>query len=105
MKSDGFSLDDKRDDLGNCGDIDDIVERFHHLDAEMGRERTEQSFMVPVDEIRENNYDLSINKYKKIEYVAQEYPPSSDILAELNSLYEALGDVLSELEVKLHDKE
>lgn len=105
MKSDGFSLDDKRDDLGNCGDIDDIVERFHHLDAEMNRERTEQSFIVPVDEIREKNYDLSINKYKKIEYVAQEYPPSADILAELNSLYEDLGDVLSELEVNLHDKE
>ena len=101
MKSDGFSLDDKREDLGNCGDIDDIVKRFLHLDAEAGRERTEQSFMVPADEIRENNYDLSINKYKKIEYIAQEYPPSSDILAELNSLYKSLGNALLELEGKL----
>ena len=101
MKSNGFSLDDKREDLGNCGDIDDIVKRFLHLDAEAGRERTEQSFMVPADEIRENNYDLSINKYKKIEYIAQEYPPSSDILAELNSLYKSLGNALLELEGKL----
>lgn len=101
MKSDGFSLDDKREDLGNNGDIDDIVTRFHNLAAEESRERTEQSFLVPVDEIRENNYDLSINKYKKIEYVAKEYAPTADIMQELKGLYDELGDVLLELEDKL----
>ena len=86
MKSDGFSLDDKRDDLGNNGDIDDIIERFRHLDKENDRERTEQSFFVPVEEIRENAYDLSINKYKKIEYKAIEYPPTEEILEEIERI-------------------
>lgn len=101
MKSDGFSLDDKREDLGNGGDMEDIVERFHHLDAELGRGRTEQSFMVSADEIRQNNYDLSINKYKKIEYTAKEYAPSAKILSELSCLYEELGKALSDLEGRL----
>lgn len=101
MKSDGFSLDDKQEDLGNNGDIDDIVTRFHNLAGEESRDRTEQSFLVPADEIRENAYDLSINKYKKIEYVAKEYAPTIDIMQELKGLYDELGDVLSELEDRL----
>lgn len=101
MKSDGFSLDDKREDLGDGGDIEDIVERFHHLDAELSRERSEQSFMIPAEEIRKNNYDLSINKYKKIEYTAKEYAPSDEIMSELSHLYEELGKALSELEGRL----
>ena len=101
MKSDGFSLDDKRDDLGTGGDIDDIVSRFHSLAAEESRERTDQSFLVPVDEIRGFDYDLSINKYKKVEHEATEYPPTADIMQEIKGLYAELGDVLAELEGNL----
>lgn len=75
MKADGFSLDDKRHPIEE-NDIPDIVARFNKLDAEKERKRTEQSFFVPVEELRENDYDLSINKYKEIEYeeVAYEKP-------------------------------
>lgn len=85
MKSDGFSLDDKRSAVVD-NDIPDIIERFKKLDKEKNRERTEQSFFVPADEIRGNDYDLSINKYKKTEYVAIEYPPTEDILDEIEKL-------------------
>lgn len=85
MKADGFSLDDKRSEIAD-NDIPDIVARFHHLDKEEGRERTAQSFFVPKQEIVDNRYDLSINKYKKIEYVPVEYPPTSEILGELDAL-------------------
>jgi len=64
MKADGFSLDDKRMAIAD-NDIPDIVARFHDLSAEAGRERTEQSFLVPKGEIVENGCDLLINKYKK----------------------------------------
>lgn len=101
MKSDGFSLDDKRDDLGTGGDIDDIVSRFHSLAAEESRERTDQSFLVPVDEIRGFDYDLSINKYKKVEHETTEYPPTADIMQEIKGLYAELGDALAELEGSL----
>ena len=53
---------------------------------------------MPVDEIRENGYDLSINKYKQTEYVPVEYPPTSEILAELNRLEVEIQKGLKELE-------
>ncbi|MEE5993431.1 MAG: N-6 DNA methylase [Oscillospiraceae bacterium] len=96
MKADGLSLDDKRSQVAE-NDIPDIIQRFHNLDGETNRTRTEQSFFVPKQEIIDNDYDLSINKYKKTEYVAVEYPPTSEIMADLNRLYQELGGVLSEL--------
>ena len=97
MKADGFSLDDKRSEIQE-NDIPDIIERFHHLDKEAERKRTEQSFFVPKQEIADNDYDLSINKYKEIEYVPVEYPPTKDILAELKTLEKEIADGLAELE-------
>ena len=96
MKADGFSLDDKRSEISE-NDIPDIIERFHHLDQEEKRERTEQSFLVPKQEIVENGYDLSINKYKKIEYVPVEYPPTSEILDKLDRLEAEIAVGLKEL--------
>ena len=84
MKADGFSLDDKRSEIKD-NDIPDIVNRFHNLKGEESRSRKEQSFFVPVEEIRNNDYDLSINKYKEIERVKVEYEPVSDILTRLES--------------------
>lgn len=97
MKADGFSLDDKRSEVAE-NDIPDIIARFHNPDGEKDRERTEQSFFVPKQEIVDNDYDLSINKYKKTEYVPVEYPPTSEIMADIDGLYKELGGVLSELE-------
>lgn len=100
MKADGLSLDDKRTPVEEC-DIPDIVERFSNLDNEANRERTEQSFLVPKDEIAENDYDLSINKYKKVEYTPVQYPPTSEIIAELHQLDSQFNEKLNELEVLL----
>ena len=97
MQADGFSLDDKRNPIEE-NDIPDIITRFQHLDAEKSRARTEKSFFVPKQEIVDNGYDLSINKYKKTEYVPVEYPPTEEILADLNKLQEEISTGLKELE-------
>lgn len=107
MKADGFSLDDKRAPVAE-NDIPDIIARFKSIrnvgDDDLGvpydeskRERTEQSFFVPKKEIAENDYDLSINKYKKTEYVPVEYPPTSEILAELDKIEMEIGKEMEEL--------
>ena len=100
MKADGFSLDDKRTETAE-NDIPDIISRFHNPDNEASRKRTEQSFFVPKEEIVGNGYDLSINKYKKTDYVPVEYPPTSQILAELKTLEEEIIAGLAELEEML----
>ena len=77
--------------------IPDIIARFRDLAAEESRERTEQSFFVSKEEIVENGYDLSINKYKKVEYVPVEYPSTQEILAELDRLEEEIASEMAEL--------
>ena len=85
MKADGYSLDDKRNPV-EANDINDIVERFSNLDNEVDRKRTEQSFFVPVEEIRDNGYDLSINKYKEIEYEEVKYDSPQEIMLRIREL-------------------
>ena len=97
MKADGFSLDDKRTEIAD-NDIPDIIARFHNLEQEAGRQRTEQSFFVPRQEIADNDYDLSINKYKKTEYVPVEYPSTTEIMAALHELEMEITAGLEELE-------
>jgi len=97
MTADGLSLDDKRSPIAD-NDIPDIIERFKNLDKEVDRKRTEKSFMVPKQEIVDNDYDLSINKYKEIEYVAVEYPPTSEIMANIRKIELEIGKEMDELE-------
>lgn len=97
MKADGFSLDDKRTPVSE-NDIPDIVARFRNREQEETRARTEPSFLVPKEEIAQNGYDLSINKYKQVEYTPVEYPPTAEILQDLRSLEQQITQGLDELE-------
>lgn len=97
MQADGFSLDDKRSPVAE-NDIPDIIARFKNPEGEKDRERTEKSFFVPKAEIAENGYDLSINKYKKTEYVPVVYPPTSEIMADLRDLEKQITETMNELE-------
>ena len=97
MKADGFSLDDKRTPVSE-NDIPDIVARFRNREQEETRARTEPSFLVPKEEIALNGYDLSINKYKQVEYTPVEYPPTAEILQDLRSLEQQITQGLDELE-------
>ena len=103
MKADGFSLDDKRSPISE-NDIPDVVSRYHNLKAEESRSRKEQSFFVPVEEIRQNNYDLSINKYKEIEREKVEYEPVADILTRLEKTEGEYLKGYSELYKMLEEK-
>ena len=100
MQAEGFSLDDKRTPIA-ANDIPDIISRFKNLEGEKDRKRTDKSFLVPKDEIVANDYDLSINKYKKVEYVAEEYPSPLEIIIELNELEKQITAGLAELEEML----
>lgn len=94
MKADGYSLDDKRQEIKE-NDIPDIIERFNNLESETDRARTEQSFFVDKVEIVSNDYDLSINKYKETIYEAVEYEPTEVIMAKIDELE---LDIQNELE-------
>ena len=100
MQADGLSLDDKRSPVSE-NDIPDIIERFRNRDKEADRSRTDKSFMVPVKEIIDNDYDLSINKYKKVEYVPVEYPSTDEIMKQIMELDAEATKQLIELQKML----
>lgn len=103
MKADGRSLDDKRSEVKE-NDIPDIIARFKNPEAENDRKRTDQSFFVEKQEIVDNAYDLSINKYKEIEYIPVEYPPTFEIMANLRALEKEVQESMAELEKMLGDE-
>ncbi len=101
MQADGFSLDDKRTPQPDKTDLPDLLARWHNRDNEGERKRTEQSFLVPAEEIAGNDYDLSINRYKEVEYEAMDYDPPQMILARLAKLEEEISQGREELEALL----
>ncbi|MBQ0759454.1 MAG: SAM-dependent DNA methyltransferase [Zhongshania sp.] len=102
MQADGYSLDDKRNQLDvgkhEANNLPDILARWASLKKEGKRARTDQSFMVPKAEIAENGYDLSINRYKEVVYEEVEYDPPLKILAELRELESEIVAGMDELE-------
>ncbi len=102
MQADGYSLDDKRNPLASDkhenNNIPDIISRWKDRESETDRKRTDQSFFVPKAEIAENDYDLSINRYKEIVYEEVEYDAPQKILADLKVLEEEILKGMEELE-------
>lgn len=101
MKSDGFSLDDKRNPQPDKSDLPDIISRWQSRSEEKSRLRTDQSFLVPKAEIAANHYDLSINRYKEMAYEAVEHEAPGVILARLTKLEEEIAAGRKELEMML----
>jgi len=101
MEADGYSLDDKRAAIKN-NDIPDIIKRFHSLadggPAERSRGRTDKSFLVPFEEIKTNDWDLSINRYKEVVYEEIEYAPPSEIIKDIKQLDKERNEALKMLE-------
>lgn len=97
MEGDGFTLDDKRDLDEMHDDIPDILSRWCNLNVERDRARTEKSFLVSKSEIVENDYDFSFNKYTETVYERVEYPPTEEILSDLDDLNRQMAESLTEL--------
>lgn len=101
MHADGFSLNDKRTPTPDEDDTEDILNRWNNLDAEKSRTKLEQSFFVSVQEIKENNYDLSINKYKEVIYEQKTYDAPEVILNRLENIDVEIAMVRKELQTML----
>ncbi|MCW6037508.1 type I restriction-modification system subunit M [Spirulina subsalsa FACHB-351] len=97
MQADGLSLDDKRSPVAE-NDIPDIIERWKSRDLEKDTDRTAKAFFVPKGEIAANGYDLSISRYKEVEYEEVSYAPPLEILGQLKALENEILADLDDLE-------
>ena len=98
--ADGFSLDDKRDPVGE-NDLPDALVRWGRRSAKNDTNRTARHFMVPREEIEAKDFDLSINRYKEAKHDAVEYDPPKKIIAKLRALEAEIARELGELEAML----
>jgi len=94
MKSDGYSLDDKRIFIDGKGNIPNIIMNFNKKDTEQFKDRKSDCFFVPIEEIKENDYDLSISRYKEIEYEEVVYEEPEVIRQKILDLEEKITDTL-----------
>ncbi len=101
MQADGFSLDDKRTPQPDKNDLPDILARWKNLDAEQERKRTDQSFLVPKGEIAKNEYDLSINRYKKFKYDPVEYEDPNVIVKRIEEVEVVISKQFEKLKSSL----
>lgn len=102
MRADGFSLTTQRIPTPEQNDIPDVISRFHHLDAEVDRNRKEQSFFVNADEIRENGYDLSYKRYHEVEREAFQYDAPEVIIARMEERQKAIDAAFAEFKKLLN---
>ena len=99
MQADGFSLDQKRTEVQE-NDIPDVIARFNNLAGEEARTRKDKSFLVPVKEIQDNDYVLSMNKYKEVEREVVEYEKPEVILDRIDALEGEISAALAEFRAK-----
>lgn len=97
MQADGFSLDDKRNPISD-NDIPDVIARFHNIDAETDRVRTDKSFFVPVEEIREHDFNLSFNTYKETIREVVEYEAPEVLIGRAAALAAKITDGINSLQ-------
>lgn len=96
MEADGFSLDDKRNKI-ETNDIPDILKSFKDRKKEDNKDRKKKHFFVPIDEIKNNNWDLSLSKYKEHVYEEEVYRRPEEILKEIEKVHLELGKEVEEL--------
>lgn len=97
MHADGLSLDDKRERVAE-NDIPDVIARWKAKDPTRDTDRTARAFFVPVEEIRANQYDLSINRYKEVVQDDRQHEPPQVIIARLRQLEAEVGEDLATIE-------
>ncbi|MFH1052878.1 MAG: class I SAM-dependent DNA methyltransferase [Candidatus Woesearchaeota archaeon] len=97
MQSDGFTLDDKRTKIDGKGDIPDIIKQFKAREKEKFGDRKREYFSVPIKEIEDNDYDLSLSKYKEMEYEETKYDPPKEIKKNILEIEKKIISTISEI--------
>ena len=93
VRDDGFSLDDKRTPI-TANDLPDALTRWRARDPKKDTDLTAKHFVVPVMEIEENGFDLSINRYKEEPHKAEQHESPSEII---RRIYTIEADIMADL--------
>ncbi len=96
MENDGYSLDDKRNKIDKS-DLQDILLKFHSREK-LESNRKEKYFLIPKNEIAENDYDLSLSRYRQEEYKEKEYDKPKLIFEKLKTIEQNISNGITQIE-------
>ena len=99
MKADGLSLDQKRTPVEE-NDIPDVIARFANLDGEKSRTRQDQSFLVPVEEIRKNGYSLELGRYRETAEIIVKYDSPKVLISRISALQNEISAAIADFQNK-----
>jgi type I restriction enzyme M protein len=100
VEAEGFSLDDKREVVKE-NDLPDALVRWRRRNSKNDTDRTAKHFMVPLNEIEDNDYDLSINRYSESKHADVQYDAPKTIIAQLRNLEADIAKDLLDLDEML----
>lgn len=100
MQADGYSLDDKRTKIEQ-NDIPDIIEKWKTKDKNKQPKKGDKWLWVDIEEIKKNNHDLSISRYKPIEYEEIEYEKPEVIMEKVVALEKEIARNINEIQIIL----
>lgn len=100
MQADGYSLDDKRAKIEE-NNLPDIIAKWNNRKFGVKNDRKAKDFFVPKQEIVDNDYDLSINRYKEVVYDEVEYEKPERILNKIKNIESEIQFGISELEKQI----
>ncbi len=96
VEADGFTLDDKRAKTDN-NDLPDVLKRWRERDPRKDADKSGKAFFVSAEEIKANNYDLSLSRYKEVVYEEETYAPPQLILKQMQDLHDDIAKDMKEL--------
>lgn len=91
MRQDGYSLDQRREFIDGVGDIPDVVMKFKK------REESDQSVLVPLELIKQNELNLSISRYIQVEREEAEYEEPLTLIGAILKVEKEIAQELEEL--------
>ena len=102
VERDGYTLDDKRTQLpADQNDLPDLVQRWAKRDAKIKNDLSARHFFVSAQQIRDNDYDLSVNRYREITHQEIDHTPPKRLITELNELEGEILSGINDLEAML----
>jgi type I restriction enzyme M protein len=100
MDSDGYTLDANRKPLKDKP-LPRIVASYDNKNTEPQIDRKQKHFYVSIEDIIDNNFQLSYNQYKAFVYEEQEYQEPKVLLAQLFDLEKEILREMEELKIIL----
>ncbi|MDQ8187675.1 N-6 DNA methylase [Pelagicoccus sp. SDUM812002] len=97
VDNDGKTLDDKRD-RKEGSDLPDVIQKWNTRDPQITSDYKAKHFFVSVDDLREKAYDLSFNRYSKVEHEETTHEKPKVLLNKLKTLENKIQQGIEELD-------